>query len=361
MLKIGGRQMTVPIIQGGMGIGVSLGGLAGAVAACGGMGVISSANTGYAEPDFWQNHAEANRRTFQTEILRAKRIAAGKGLVGVNIMVATRAYPESVKIAVEAGADAIICGAGLPSDLPGLVSAVNKEAEILLAPIVSGGKAARTICRLWDRRYNVTPDFVVIEGAEAGGHLGFKKDELLNGTALPLMEILAEVKAELAEYEQKYGREIPVFVAGGVYSGQDVAKYMQAGAAGAQIATRFIATEECDAADGYKQAMLAAKAEDVRIVQSPVGMPGRALNSPLFKRLDAEGRIKPESCVNCIVPCKPAETPYCISRALIAAVQGDWENGLFFCGSNVGRLNKIVPVAELMAEIMDELTAGNEI
>lgn len=346
MLQINGHCMTVPVIQGGMGVGVSLGRLAGSVAAAGGMGVISSANPGYREADFAQHPAEANLRALAAEIALAKVLAAGRGMVGVNVMVATRQYADSVKCAVVAGADAVICGAGLPNDLPELVG----SAPVLIAPIVSGAKAARTICRLWDRRYARIPDFVVVEGPMAGGHLGFKAAEL----ACPpdLLTILPQIKAELAPFEAKYGRKIPIFAAGGVFDGQDTAAAFRAGADGVQVATRFICTPECDAADGYKQVMLAAKAEDVMIVQSPVGMPGRALKSPLIERV-AAGRVVPTRCSGCIVTCKPAETPYCITEALIAAAGGDWERGLFFCGSNVGRITRMQSVAE----IIDDLTA----
>lgn len=347
MPLIKGLRLPLPIIQGGMGIGVSLGNLAGSVAACGGMGVISSANAGFREPDFWQNPLRANLQALHDEIKKALRMAAGRGLVGVNIMVATRQYPQAVQTAVRAGADAIICGAGLPLDLPELAN----SSDVLLAPIVSSGKAARAICRRWDRSFGRIPDFVVIEGAQAGGHLGFKREDLLAGRVKNLAELLPEVRAELAPYEQKYNCQIPVFVAGGVYSGRDVAEYIKAGAAGAQIATRFIATYECDAAPAYKEIMLAAKPEDVQIVQSPVGMPGRALKSPLLERLAASGRIAPERCSACITTCKPQETPYCITQALIEAVRGNWEKGLFFCGSNVGRIQKMLHVDELLAEL----------
>lgn len=348
---IGGKNLELPIIQGGMGIGVSLGNLAGSVAACGGMGVISSANTGYREPDFRQNHLGSNMRTLKEEIKKARRISGGRGLIGVNIMVATTQYPQSVQAAVEAGADAVICGAGLPLELPGLAG----DSDILLAPIVSGAKAASVICRSWDRRFGRTPDFVVIEGYDAGGHLGFRKEELADNTAQTLDEILPEVQAVLDTYRQKYDREIPVFVGGGVFTAQDVAHYINMGAAGVQIGTRFIATYECDAAPGYKEAILAARAEDVRVIQSPVGMPGRAMWSPLLQRLADNGRIPPKSCSRCIKTCNPAETPYCITHALIEAVKGNWEEGLFFCGSNVGRIDRMMHVAELLDELTSEL------
>lgn len=348
MLEINGHSMTVPVIQGGMGVGISLSRLAGAVAATGAMGVISSANAGYREADFATNPAAANLRALAAEIAKAREIAQGRGLVGVNVMVATRQYAEAVKCAVAAGADAVICGAGLATDLPELVA----DGAALIAPIVSGGKAARTICRLWDRRYGRVPNFVVVEGPLAGGHLGFKREEL--DCPPDLLEILPEVKAAIAEFAEKYGRKIPVFAAGGVFDGADAAKVMAAGADGVQAATRFICTPECDAAEGYKQVMLAAKAEDVVIVKSPVGMPGRALKSPLMERA-AAGRVAPEHCSGCIVTCKPQETPYCITEALIAAVKGDWERGLFFCGGNVGRITRMQTAAEIVADLVSEM------
>ncbi len=268
-------------------------------------------------------------------------------------MVATTQYPQAVQTAAEAGADAIICGAGLPLDLPGLVANVQNQ-DVLLAPIVSSGKAVRTICRRWDRSFGRVPDFVVIEGSEAGGHLGFKREELLNGEAKPLRQLMQDVLTELQPFEAKYNCRIPIYVAGGVFSGQDVADYIQAGADGVQIATRFIATHECDASPEYKRIMLEAKPEDVQIVQSPVGMPGRALKSPLLERLAALGRIAPERCSRCISSCQPASTPYCITQALIEAVQGNWEKGLFFCGSNVGRVRKMLHVDELLDELCRE-------
>lgn len=349
MPDIKGRRLGLPIIQGGMGVGVSLGGLAGSVAACGAMGVISSANTGFAEPDFWREPLGANMRTLEREIRRAKGLAAGRGLVGVNIMVATTQYPQAVQCAIRAGADAVICGAGLPLDLPGLAAEAGRD--ILLAPIVSSGKAARMICRRWDRDFGREPDFVVIEGSEAGGHLGFHWEELQSGTAKGLAQILAEVKQELLPIEQKYGCAIPVFVAGGVYTAADVERYLAAGAAGVQVATRFIATYECDGSAAYKEIILGARPEDVRLVQSPVGMPGRALWSPLLERLQALGRLAPKRCVDCIKSCRPADTPYCITKALVEAVRGNWQEGLFFCGSNVGRVNKMLHVDELLHQL----------
>ena len=350
MLTLAGRALTVPILQGGMGVGVSLGGLAGAVAACGGMGCISTADTGYREPDFEKDPVSANRRALAAEIAKAKKIAGGAGIVAINAMVATQNYADAVKTAVEAGVDAIVSGAGLPLELPGLVG----KADVALAPIVSSGRAAKLILRRWAKAFGRTADFVVIEGCKAGGHLGFAEEDLLAGKCQTLDEILPEVLAEVKPFEEQFGHAIPVFVAGGVYTGEDMAHYMKQGAAGVQIATRFIPTYECDASQAYKDVLLKASAEDVRIIHSPVGMPGRALNTPLVQKLSEGMRFPPKRCARCLKGCNPAQVPYCITHALIEAVKGNVEEGLFFCGANVGRLDKMRSVRALMDELMNE-------
>lgn len=348
MPRLGQKELERPLIQGGMGIGVSLGNLAGHVAAEGGMGVISTVNAGYARPGFERDPLSANLAALREEIAKAREIAKGQGLVAVNVMVATNHYAETVNAAIEAGADAIISGAGLPSALP----AIAGDRPVALAPIVSGGKAACTICRLWQRRSARLPDFMVLEGSEAGGHLGFTREELETGAARPLDQLLGEVREALDPFEKEAGRSIPVFVAGGVYTAADITRYLSLGAAGVQMATRFIATHECDAAPGYKQAFLRAAKGDVRLVKSPVGMPGRALNSPLLQRLDSGLAYPPRRCNDCLRVCPHKDTPYCISRALTEAVKGNWEEGLFFCGSNVWKMNRLLSVRELMEELL---------
>ena len=343
------KELKIPLIQGGMGVGVSLSNLAGNVAKYGAMGVISTADIGFMEPDFWNNPIASNLRGLEKEIKKAKEIANGNGLIAINAMVATTYYAESVKTAVQAGVDCIISGAGLPLELPAFV----KGSDTAIAPIVSSAKAANVICRLWDKRYQVIPDFIVIEGSEAGGHLGFLKEELLNNTAKPLLEILQEVLVTIKPFEQKYSRKIPVFVAGGIYTREDVKTFTDAGADGVQVATRFIATYECDASMAYKQAFLNAGKDDIQIVQSPVGMPGRALRTPLIERLEKEKRITPKRGALCLHACDVKTTPYCITNALIEAVKGNYEEGLFFCGSNAWKLDRIVSVQELIQELME--------
>ncbi len=258
-------------------------------------------------------------------------------------MTAVTHYKETCLCAVRAGADAIISGAGLPLKLAEYV----KGSDTLFAPIVSSGRAAKLLLKHYQKRFDMRPDFFVIEGSRAGGHLGFSKEELLEDTAKSNEEILAETLPIVGD--------IPVFVGGGVFDHQDMERLMDAGAAGVQIGTRFIATEECDADPGFKQAIVDAKEDDALIIQSPVGMPARAVNSPLLKRLAEGERYPAVRCNNCLEACpKGDKTPYCISRALVAAVKGNWEDGLFFTGGNVGRVNKIVPVKELIEDIIGE-------
>lgn len=352
-MKLGNHELALPLIQGGMGVGVSMGGLAGAVAAEGAMGTLSTADAGWNEPDFAAHPQQANLRALRREVQRAKQLAAGAGLVAVNAMVATRQYADSVRTALEAGADAIVSGAGLPLELPALAEGF----EALLAPIVSGPRAAQLICRTWAKRYGRVPDFVVLEGCQAGGHLGFEEADLLSGRCTPLSRLIPEVLAALRPFEEKFGRAIPLFCAGGVATGAEMARCTRLGAAGAQLATRFIATEECDAGQGYKDVLLAARPEDLRIIHSPVGMPGRAVNSPLVQRLAAGMRQPPAHCSGCIKSCRPAETPFCITHALIEAVKGNWEEGLFFSGSRVDLVDRMRTVPDLIDELMKEWRA----
>lgn len=346
---IGNMKLEVPIIQGGMGVGISLGNLAGHVAKNGGMGVISTAHPGYRAEDFEKNPTEVNKRELAKEIQKAKEIAKGKGMVAINAMVAITDYAQMVEVAIKNKIDAIISGAGLPMNLPGFV----KGTKVKIAPIVSSGKAARLICKTWDRRYHVAPDFVVIEGSEAGGHLGFHKEDVLNKTTAKLADIFKEVKETLQPFVEKYQKEIPIFVAGGVYDADDIKQFMDLGADGVQMATRFICTEECDADIKYKEAFINAKKEDIEIVKSPVGMPGRAIMTKLTERLKNDERIPVKRCYNCLVPCDVKTTPYCISSALINAAKGNLDEGLVFSGSNGYRNDKIVTVKELMDELKE--------
>ncbi len=347
-LKIGNLISRLPIIQGGMGVGVSASKLASAVANSGGIGIISSAQLGYKDLNFNKDALSANLNALKEHITIAKNNAPN-GIIGVNIMVASSNYAEYVKTAINAGIDLIISGAGLPTMLP----KIAKDSKVKLAPIVSSLKSAKVILKLWDRHDNIAPDLVIIEGPKAGGHLGFKEEELINET-INFDDAVVQIIEETKKYSEKYNKEIPVIVAGGIYDGYDIAKYLKLGANGVQMATRFVATHECDASQEFKDAYINCSKEDIDIVKSPVGMPGRAIKNDFIKKT-LLGREKITHCYNCLTPCDPKVTPYCISKALMNAVNGNINDGLIFCGENASRINKMISVKELMNELEKDL------
>lgn len=349
-LMIKNKLFSFPLIQGGMGVGISLSSLAGNVMKQGCMGVLSAAQPGYRKPNFKSDTVKANCEAILEHAQMAREIAGGKGLLGINIMVASENYAEYVKTAVKAKVDAIISGAGLPLDLPKYCT----DKSILLAPIVSSAKAASLICRAWDKRHQTVPDFIVIEGSEAGGHLGFKEQDLLDGNCQPLEVILAEVKEELHVFQEKYDRVIPVFVAGGIYNGSDIARFLKLGASGVQMGTRFIATHECDADIRFKQAVVEATIDDIAIVKSPTGFAGRGLMNDYMKSTRGRENVKIKGCLNCLKPCNPVSTPYCISDALMQAANGNVDHGLVFVGSNAYKINGIISVEQLINELKTE-------
>ena len=344
--------MPVPVIQGGMGVGVSRSRLAGAVAKEGGIGVISTAQIGYDEENFEKNPAECNRRAIIKHIAQAKEIAGGNGLVGVNIMVALKHYRQHIETAVEAGADVIICGAGLPVDLPGIAQNYAREHGKKipkLMPIVSSARAAGIILKMWDHHYHTVPDCIIVEGPMAGGHLGFSRKQLEEFTPVTYDQEIRGILAEVKKYADKYGKEIPVVVAGGIFTREDMLHAMELGADGVQMGTRFVTTYECDASQAYKQTYLRAKKEDIVIVDSPVGMPGRAIRNRFLEEKESR-RESIKKCYQCIATCNPANTPYCITRALVHAAKGETDEALLFCGENAWRCEKMEHVADIMAE-----------
>ena len=370
-LVIGDLKIEKPVIQGGMGVGISLHRLAGAVAKAGGMGIISTAQIGFREPDFKTNFVEANLRAIRNEFKKAREIAP-EGAIGFNIMVATKHYDMWVKEAVKAGADAIISGAGLPVSLPEYAEAAYEEMKAMgkkllrrtkLAPIVSTAKAAMVICKMWDRKYHKVPDFVVVEGPLAGGHLGFSKEQLTRYGAdsadvektydqAAYDEEVKAIMKVVKGYEEKYDTHIPVVTAGGIYTHEDVKHQFELGAEGVQVATRFVTTEECDAPDAYKQTYIEASKEDIVITQSPVGMPGRAILNPFLKKIKEGERPAIKSCFQCLEHCDIKTIPYCITRALVNAAEGDEDAALLFCGSNAFRSDHIETVEGVMNALL---------
>ncbi len=344
-LTIGNLIAKIPVIQGGMGVGVSLSNLAGAVAKEGAIGIISAAHSGYLEEDFETNTLKANLRGLAKHIKKAKEISCN-GIIGVNVMVAMNNYVEHVKTAIEAGADLIISGAGLPLSLP----EITENSSIKIAPIVSSSKAVRVILNYWKKHFNRTADAIVVEGPLAGGHLGFKKNNLeeeISNFDTNILNVINEVK----NFEKEFNKSIPVIVAGGVFSHDDFVKCLNLCASGVQVATQFVATHECDAHINFKKAYVNCKKEDIELTISPVGMPGRAIKNKLTEQLK-NGKIKVTKCYNCLIPCNPADTPYCISSALIKAVKGDVENGLVFCGANAYKINEIVSVKDILNKLV---------
>ena len=284
-------------------------------------------------------------RALKNHIRKAKDIS-NNGIIGVNIMVAMKNYKELVEASIEGGADLIISGAGLPLKLP----EYTKNSEIKILPIVSSSKATKLILSYWKKHYNRIADGIIVEGPEAGGHLGFKADTLDNDI-IKFDDNVKDIIETVKQLEFEYKKEIPVIVAGGVFDSNDIKKYMELGAKGVQIGSRFVATYECDVDMKFKEAYLNCNKSDIKIVKSPVGMPGRAINNEFLRKINNETN-KISKCYNCLVPCNPSTTPYCISEALINAARGDINNGLVFCGANAYRINKIMSVKDLLDELI---------
>lgn len=347
-LQIGDLRIKYPIVQGGMGVGVSLSRLAGNVSLNGGLGVISGVEIGFEEPDFMTNKIEANLRALARHIKEAKRISEGRP-IGLNLMVAINNFDEYVKAAVKEKVDIIFSGAGLPLSLPKFVSGSKTK----IAPIVSSARSAEIILRSWDKKFGRTADAIVVEGPLAGGHLGFSENDLKNEN-VSLETILKDVLTAIRPYMEKYKTNIPVIAAGGIYSGKQIAKLLSLGAEGVQLGSKFVTTEECDADEAFKMAYVNAKEEDLRIIKSPVGMPGRAINGP-FLELVQSGKVKAPLCqTNCLRPCVPEKAPYCIANALINAGRGNLRAGFAFAGANAYRENRISTVKEVIDALMAE-------
>lgn len=352
-LQIGDLKVKYPIVQGGMGVGVSLSGLAGAVANQGGIGVISAVEIGLLYKELEGNIKTRNREAFRIEIRKARKISP-QGVIGANIMLAVTDFDELFKIGLEEKLDIIFVGAGLFIKKPKNVSnELFMNTKTKLVPKISSARAARLIFKTWDEKFGRIPDAVVIEGAEAGGHLGFKKTQIL-GQHKTLEEIIAGTKKILKIYEQKYGQKIPIIAGGGVYDGYDMYDIIQAGADAVKMGTRFVTTEECDANIAFKMQYINAKKEDITIIDSPVGLPGRAIENKFIKEVRA-GVTKPVKCAyKCLKTCDYTKVSYCIADALYNAAIGNLDDGFAFSGSNAYRAEKIETVEEVFTKIKAE-------
>ena len=352
-MTIGNRTVPLPIIQGGMGVGISLANLASAVADQGGMGVIAANGIGMIEPDYYEDGRAANIKALRSEIRRAR--SKTSGLIGINIMVAANDFQQLLEVTIEEKVDALFMGAGLP--IKNIPVARIRAANVLVVPIVSSGRAAELIFKYWEKTYNDIPDAVVVEGPLAGGHLGFKADKLQD--ADQALEVLVpQVIAALERFQNTFNKKISVIAAGGIFSGEDILRFLQLGAQGVQMATRFVATDECDANIRFKEAYLKCTPEDIVIIKSPVGMPGRAIRNHFLDNTAAGLRNVNRCAWRCLDQCDIKHADYCISAALDNARQGLLDQGFAFCGANAHRVDKIIPVAELLESLKYEYEAA---
>jgi nitronate monooxygenase len=343
-LRIADLTINPPIMQGGMGVRVSRSGLAAAVANEGCVGVIAGVGLGKFENLPRSEFEAVNNEALRVEIRRAKSLS--KGIIGVNLMVALSNYEPLVRTAVEENIDMIISGAGLPLELPKFVEKQN----IKLVPVVSSVRALKIICDKWKRNFKRLPDAVIVEGSKAGGHIGYDFEAVVEGSAPALDQLITEIVG----FAKTFDPEIPVIAAGGIFDGRDVAHFLKLGASGVQLGTRFVCTDECDVHENFKRAYLNAKKEDIIIIKSPVGMPGRVIKNKFVEDI-MSGKTKPTACnYHCLKTCNPKTAPYCIAKALTNAAEGKVDEGFVFAGSNAYKCTEIVPVKRLIAEIVSE-------
>jgi NAD(P)H-dependent flavin oxidoreductase YrpB (nitropropane dioxygenase family) len=347
-LEIGSLSASIPIVQGGMGVRVSLASLASAVANQGGIGTITSIGLGDINA-LKDEYERTSREALVNEIRKARSMTDGH--LAVNIMSVLSNADDLIKTSIQEEIKMIVFGAGLPTKLPALV----QDPSVNLVPIISSARVAELILRTWDRRYERTTDGLILEGPLAGGHLGFSAEQLEHPEDYSLEKLLAEVLKAIKPYEDKYGKKIPVITAGGIYNGKDIARMLSLGASGIQMGTRFVCTEECDVSQQFKQAYLEAKEEDIVIIKSPVGMPGRAINNRFLKDLEVKGKLKINCPYRCLTACEVKTARYCIALALLNSYFGDVDHGLIFCGQNAYRVDKIITVEELIQELLCEL------
>ena len=344
-LRIGELEFFSPIIQGGMGVRISKSGIASAVANAGCVGTISSVGLGEFENVSDKEYVAVNNTALRSEIARTRTLTDRP--FAVNIMGVLTNYAEFVKICVEEKVAIIISGAGLPLDLP----KYDPENIVKLIPIVSSVRALSIIIKKWQKSYNRVPDGVIIEGPLAGGHLGYSLEELKNLDPDSLVKTFTSVKQYLADSNLT----IPVIVAGGIFDGREAARFLRAGADGVQMATRFVCTDECDAHINFKMKYIKAEKEDITIINSPVGLPGRVIMNPFVRRVMAGERVPFQCHYQCLKTCDPARSPYCIAKVLADAASGNFEKAFAFAGQNAYRCKEIIPVKKLVSILVDEM------
>ena len=352
-LRIGDLTADLPIVQGGMGVRVSLASLAAAVAEEGGIGTISSIGLGDFEAAR-NEYERISREALQEEIRKAR--AMTQGVLAVNFMGVLSNVEDLLRAAVQEGIRIIVFGAGLPMRLPKIVA----ERDVNLVPIVSSARGAELVLRGWAKRFDRTAAAIILEGPLAGGHLGFTVEQLDHLEDYTLEALVPELVEAVKPYEDRFGEKIPIIAGGGIFNGGDIARMLSLGASGVQMATRFVCTEECDAAQAFKQTYLDAVEEDIVIIKSPVGLPGRAVRNKFLRDLETVDKLSINCPYHCLTVCKIAEAKFCIAQALLNAYRGDIDHGLVFCGQNAHRIDKIVTVKELIAELVAELQTALE-
>ncbi len=354
-LKIGDIEARVPIIQGGMSVGISLSGLASAVANEGAISVIGAAGLGLLEDENPLNYRRSNEIALRREIRRARSLS--DGLIGVNIMIALSDHDNLIMTAIDEGVDLIFIGAGLLLRAPAALDMnMVRDAATKIIPIVSSARSADITFRFWSRHYDFVPDAVVVEGPEAGGHIGYRTEDV-GKPEYALENILTRVIEVVQPYRVRYTTEIPVIAAGGIFSGEDIHRVLQLGADGVQMGTRFVATHECDASQEFKDLYVNSTSEDMVLITSPVGMPGRAIRNRFLDDVAAGMKVPFRCPWKCLRTCDFRTSPYCIARALLNAKKGKIAQGFAFAGANAYRVEKIISVRELIQSLIAEYEA----
>ncbi len=358
-LKIGKWEIKYPIVQGGMGLGISWDRLAGNVSKAGGLGIISTVGTGYYENKKYAKKLVEGRPLLEenfyskealAKIFENARKICGNAPLGANVLYAINGYGNVVRSSCEAGANIIITGAGLPTDMPEFT---KNFPDVALVPIVSSGRAFRLIARRWEKRYKRIPDAAIVEGPLSGGHQGFKYEECFKEEN-KLENLLPGVIEEV----NKWGKNIPIIAAGGIWDRNDILRFLNLGANGVQMGTRFALTYECDASEGWKQTLLNADKDDIILMKSPVGYPARGIRTNLIKIVEQRKGPAIKCISNCVTPCHRGEEStkvgYCIADRLADGYLGIKETGLFFCGTNAYKTDKLMHVKDLIKELIGE-------